>query len=68
MQETQKTQVLSLGWEDPLEKKWQPAPVFCLETCMVEEPGELPSMGLQGVGHNWATEHTHMAYTNQPVL
>ena len=54
--------------QETLEKKWQPAPVFCLETCMVEEPGELPSMGLQGVGHNWATEHTHMAYTNQPVL
>ena len=22
------TRVQSLGWEDPLEKKWQPAPVF----------------------------------------
>ena len=22
------TRVKSLGWEDPLEKKWQPAPVF----------------------------------------
>ena len=22
------TQVQSLGWEDPLEKKWQPTPVF----------------------------------------
>ena len=24
----QKTWVRSLGWEDPLEKKWLPAPVF----------------------------------------
>ena len=24
----QETGVQSLGWEDPLEKKWQPTPVF----------------------------------------
>ena len=24
------TQVRSLGWEDPLEKEWQPTPVFLL--------------------------------------
>ena len=24
----QETQVQSLGWEDPLEKEWQPTPVF----------------------------------------
>ena len=24
----QETRVESLGWEDPLEKKWQPTPVF----------------------------------------
>ena len=24
----QETQVRSLGWENPLEKKWQPTPVF----------------------------------------
>ena len=24
----QETHVQSLGWEDPLEKKWQPTPVF----------------------------------------
>ena len=28
MQETQETQVQSLGWEDPLEEDWQPTPVF----------------------------------------
>ena len=25
---TQKTQVGSLGWEDPWRRKWQPTPVF----------------------------------------
>ena len=30
----QKTRVRSLGWEDSLEKKWQPIPVFL--------PGESP--------------------------
>ena len=30
MQEAQEMQVLSLGWEDPLEKMWQPTPVFLL--------------------------------------
>ena len=25
---TRETQVRSLGWEDPLEKEWQPAPVI----------------------------------------
>ena len=42
--------VWSLGWEDPLEKD-KSAPVFW--------PGEFRglswSMGLQGIGHNWAT-------------
>ena len=28
MQEAQKMQFLSLGWEDPLSRKWQPTPVF----------------------------------------
>ena len=28
MQETQELWVRSLGWKDPLERKWQPTPVF----------------------------------------
>ena len=28
MQETQETQVQSLGWEDPWRKEWQPTPLF----------------------------------------
>ena len=49
----QETQVQSLGWEDPLDKEWQPAPVFL--------PGEFHGqrnladyspLGSQRVGHN----------------
>ena len=28
MQETQETQVWSLGWKDPIEKEMEPAPIF----------------------------------------
>ena len=28
MLETQKTQIRSLSWEDPLRRAWQPTPVF----------------------------------------
>ena len=31
MQETQARWVQPLGWEDPLERAWQPTPVFLLE-------------------------------------
>ena len=34
MQETQKLQVGSLGWEDPLRRKWQPTQYSCLENPM----------------------------------
>ena len=30
------TRVQSLGWEDPLEKEWQPTPIFLLENAMVK--------------------------------
>ena len=43
----------------PWRRAWQPTPVFLLgESPWTEEPGRLWSMGLQGVGHNWATKHT----------
>ena len=28
----QETQIQSLGWEDPMEKDWQPTPVFLPES------------------------------------
>ena len=47
------TWVQSLGWEDPLEKKRLPIPVFLPgEPPWAEEPGVLQLMGSQTVGHN----------------
>ena len=61
------TWVWSLGWENPLEEVTAPTPVFLPgESPWIEEPGELQSMGLQRVRHNWATNtaHTHLiSYT-----
>ena len=46
----------SLGWEDPLEKEMAPhSSVLAWRIPWMEEPGGLQSMGLQRVGHNWAT-------------
>ena len=37
-------------------RNWQPTPVFLPgKIVWMEEPGRLRSMGLQRVGHNWAT-------------
>ena len=47
MQETQETQVQSLGQEDPLEEKMATHSTILAWT---EEPGGLQSMGLQRVG------------------
>ena len=50
-----------LGWEDPLQEAWQFTPVFLPgESPRTEEPGRLQSLGLQRVGHDRATEHTHI--------
>ena len=47
------TGVRSLGWEDLLEEGMEPTPVFLPgETPWTEKPGQLQSMGLQGVGHD----------------
>ena len=56
----QETWVPSLGWEDPLEKEWQPTPVFLPgESPWTKEPGGLQSMGSQRVRHNLATKQHH---------
>ena len=40
----------------PWRKEWQPTPVFLpRESPWTEDPGRLQSMGLQRVGHDWAT-------------
>ena len=49
----QKTQLPSLGWEDPLEKGMAThSSISCLENPWIEEPGGLYSVGLQRVRHH----------------
>ena len=50
------TQVQSLGGEDPLEKEMAiHSSIIAWKISWTEEPGRLQSMGLQRVGHDWAT-------------
>ena len=52
----QETQVRSLGQEDPLEKEMAThSSILAWKIPWMEEPGGLQSMGLQKVGHDWAT-------------
>ena len=49
------TRVLSLGWEDPLEKEMAAhSCTLAWKIPWTEKPGRLQSMGSQRVGHNWA--------------
>ena len=51
----QETWVRSVGWEDPLEKKMAArSSILAWKIPCSVEPGRLPSMGLQRVGHDWA--------------
>ena len=53
MQETQETQVQSLGREDPLEKEMiTHYSILAWEILRTDEPGGLQPMGLQRVGHH----------------
>ena len=52
----QKTQVRSLGWENPLEMGMAiHSSILAWGIPWAEEPGELQSVGWQRVGHDWAT-------------
>ena len=52
------TQVRSPGWEDPLEKEVTThSSILAWKIPWTEEPGRLPSIGSQRVGHDLATEH-----------
>ena len=52
----QETWIQSLGLEDPLEKEMAThSSILAWRIPWMEEPGGLQSMGLQRVGHNWAT-------------
>ena len=49
----QEIQVYSLGQEDPLEKGMAThSSILAWEIPWTEEPGRIPSMGLQRIGHN----------------
>ena len=49
----QETWVLSLGWEDPLEKEMAThSSTLAWKILWTEEPGRLQSMGSQRVGHD----------------
>ena len=53
MQETQETQVQSLGWDDPLEEEMAThSSILAWRIPWTEEPGGLRSMGSQRVGHD----------------
>ena len=49
----QVTQVLSLGWEDPLEEEMAThVSTLAWKIPWMEEPGRIQSLWLQRVGHN----------------
>ena len=51
------TWVQSLGWEDPVEKGTAThSNILAWKIPWIEEPGRLQSMGLQRVGHDWASK------------
>ena len=53
MQETQEREVLSLGWEDPLEEEMAThSNILAWRIPETEEPGGLQSRGLQRVRHD----------------
>ena len=56
----QETWVLSLGREDPLEKGMATdSSILAWRIPWTEEPARLQSLGLQRVGHNWATNNNN---------
>ena len=73
-QETQETWVWSLGQEDPLEEEMAThSSILVWKIPWPEEPGGLQSVGLQRVGHEWATKHRsikllgHLSSTDSSV-
>ena len=65
----QETQVWSLGREDPLEEGMAThSSILAQRVPWTEEPGGLESMGLQRVGHDWATKHEHEESLTQAQL
>ena len=67
----QETWVWALGWEDPLEKEMAIySSTIAWKIPWTEEPGRLQSMGLQRVGHDWATSlitHVFICLSSYPA-
>ena len=58
MQELQETRVRSLSQQDSLEEEMATSSsIFARIIPWTEEPGEMQSMGLQRIGHNWVVEY-----------
>ena len=51
----QETRVRFLGWEDPLEKKWLPTPVFLPENSIDRGAWRATVHGVARVGHYQST-------------
>ena len=67
MQETKETWVRSLGQEDSLEMEMAThSSILVWKIPWTEEPDGLQSMGLQRVGHDWAT-NTNTTQTNLQI-
>ena len=57
--EMQKTRVLYLGWEDPLEKEMAThSSILAWRILWIEEPGGIQSIELQRVRHDCMTNTT----------
>ena len=67
--EMREIQVWSLGQEDPLEKGMAThSSILACRVPWTEEPGGLPSMGLQRVGHDWGTRFFTVLLTLHALL
>ena len=58
-------QVRSLGWENPLRRKWRPTPIFL--PGKPHEPEELGRLQSQRLRHYRATEHTSIIQSRTAV-
>ena len=63
LSKVQKTRVLTLGWEDPMEKEMAThSSTLAWKIPWTEEPGGLQSMGSQTAGHDWVTSLSLSVY------
>ena len=64
----QETQILSLGWKDPLEKEMAThSSILACEIPWTEEPVRLQSMGSQRVRQDWTGTHMYVEISESAV-